>query len=335
MGPDRPTGPENGGHDDPLPGSARGVGPALHRDRGRPDVAAVRRVRHRQRPGLSDHSPGDARPLRGLQPVAGAPARPARHPGPVHHLEPARTAPHVHRADHRVGLRRRRGRSPDLFGDFPDRDEPLPKFLDDPTAAKFMAGLATDPNPRRRLVVELLARTGMRTRNCPASGRRQGSDRDHALAPDPGRQAHNDRYVPLLPALAEQIDHYQATRGPCGPTGSSNATTVKPSTGPGTTHDAATPTAKCSAPSTTRTPTPPTRHDQPQTPTVRWTGGSSPRSQILAGRAKRTSAPIGAKPPAARTARNEATLPGETWRNRCSLVGIRCRAAVANARPNP
>jgi len=47
-------------------------------------------------------------------------------------------------------------------GDFPERDEPLPKFLDDPTAAKFMAALAADPNKRRRLIVELLARTGMR-----------------------------------------------------------------------------------------------------------------------------------------------------------------------------
>ena len=42
-------------------------------------------------------------------------------------------------------------RSPIYAGDFPERDEPLPKFLDDPTAAKFMATLATDPNKRRRL----------------------------------------------------------------------------------------------------------------------------------------------------------------------------------------
>ncbi len=51
---------------------------------------------------------------------------------------------------------------PIFAGDFPQPDEPLPKFLDDPTAAKFMAALAVDPNPRRRLMVELLARTGMR-----------------------------------------------------------------------------------------------------------------------------------------------------------------------------
>jgi site-specific recombinase XerD len=46
--------------------------------------------------------------------------------------------------------------------DFPTLDEPLPKFLDDPTAAKFMAALSEDPNARRRLMVELLARTEMR-----------------------------------------------------------------------------------------------------------------------------------------------------------------------------
>ncbi len=48
------------------------------------------------------------------------------------------------------------------MSDLPALDEPLPRFLDDPTAAKFMAALSQDPNQRRRLMVELLARTGMR-----------------------------------------------------------------------------------------------------------------------------------------------------------------------------
>ncbi len=47
-------------------------------------------------------------------------------------------------------------------GDFPQADEPLPKFLDDPTMEKFTAALASDPNPRRRLMVEILAQTGIR-----------------------------------------------------------------------------------------------------------------------------------------------------------------------------
>ena len=59
--------------------------------------------------------------------------------------------------------RARRARArPDLPEGLPALDEPLPKFLDDPTAAKFMAALAADPDRRRRLMVELLARTGMR-----------------------------------------------------------------------------------------------------------------------------------------------------------------------------
>jgi integrase len=107
------------------------------------------------------------------------------------------------------------GRVPIFAGDFPNRDEPLPKFLDDPTAAKFMAGLATDPNPRRRLMVEILARTGIR------SGELSGLDDDvmvlmggvHWLRIPVGK-LHNDRYVPLLPVLVDLIDRHHATRPP-------------------------------------------------------------------------------------------------------------------------
>ncbi|MDQ6784935.1 MAG: tyrosine-type recombinase/integrase [Actinomycetota bacterium] len=104
-------------------------------------------------------------------------------------------------------------RIPIFAGDFPERDEPLPKFLDDPTAAKFMAALAADANPRRRLMVEILARTGIR------SGELSGLDDDamvligdtHWLRIPVGK-LHNDRYVPLLPSLVELIDSYRATR---------------------------------------------------------------------------------------------------------------------------
>ena len=106
-------------------------------------------------------------------------------------------------------------RVPIFAGDFPDRDEPLPKFLDDPTAAKFMAALTADPNPRRRLMVELLARTGMR------SGELSGlADDAMVLIGDthwlriPVGKLHNDRYVPLLPHLAELIANHRLTRTP-------------------------------------------------------------------------------------------------------------------------
>lgn len=38
-------------------------------------------------------------------------------------------------------------RNPVFHGDIPRRDEPLPRFLDDPTAAKFMRALADEPDP--------------------------------------------------------------------------------------------------------------------------------------------------------------------------------------------
>jgi integrase len=106
-------------------------------------------------------------------------------------------------------------RVPIFNDDLPILDEPLPKFLDDPTAAKFMAALTADPNPRRRLMVELLARTGMR------SGELSGLADDamvhigdtHWLRIPVGK-LHNDRYVPLHPLLVELISDYRARRGP-------------------------------------------------------------------------------------------------------------------------
>jgi integrase len=98
--------------------------------------------------------------------------------------------------------------------DFPALDEPLPKFLDDPTAAKFMATLAVDPNQRRRLMVELLARTGMRVGELSAleddAMVRIGAM--HWLRIPVGK-LHNDRYVPLHPILVDLIVDYRARRG--------------------------------------------------------------------------------------------------------------------------
>ena len=53
-------------------------------------------------------------------------------------------------------------RNPLILGDLPAKPEPLPKFLTDRDAARLMAAAKTDPDPRRRLVVEVLARTGLR-----------------------------------------------------------------------------------------------------------------------------------------------------------------------------
>jgi site-specific recombinase XerD len=100
------------------------------------------------------------------------------------------------------------------MSDLPALDEPLPRFLDDPTAAKFMATLAQDPNLRRRLMVELLARTGMRV------GELAGLEDDAMVQKGDGHRLriplgklHNDRYVPLLPMLVDLIGEYKAVRG--------------------------------------------------------------------------------------------------------------------------
>ena len=106
-------------------------------------------------------------------------------------------------------------RIPIFAGDFPNRNEPLPKFLDDATAAKFMAALALDTNQRRRLMIELLARTGMRSGELAAL-----DDNAMVLIGDthwlriPVGKLHNDRYVPLLPYIVELINDHRTRRGP-------------------------------------------------------------------------------------------------------------------------
>ena len=53
-------------------------------------------------------------------------------------------------------------RVPIFFGDVPKRDDSLPRFLDDARFSRFMRALAAEPQIRRRVAIELLARTGMR-----------------------------------------------------------------------------------------------------------------------------------------------------------------------------
>jgi len=52
-------------------------------------------------------------------------------------------------------------RNPVIGGDIPPRPDPLPRFLDDRDAARLMAAARACPDPRDRLVIELLARTGL------------------------------------------------------------------------------------------------------------------------------------------------------------------------------
>ena len=103
-------------------------------------------------------------------------------------------------------------RNPLLLGDMPPRPEPLPKFLDDAQAARFMRAVYDEPDPFRRLCVLLLARTGMRV------GELCGLDADpvvqigdcHWLRIPVGK-LRNDRYIPLHPHLVDDIARHQKT----------------------------------------------------------------------------------------------------------------------------
>jgi integrase len=96
-------------------------------------------------------------------------------------------------------------RTPMFAIDVPVADDPLPRFLDDAQAARLTAA-ATRAEPLDRLVVELLARTGMR------AGELCDLAADAAVRLDgawwlriPLGKLRNDRYVPLHPSLVELL----------------------------------------------------------------------------------------------------------------------------------
>jgi site-specific recombinase XerD len=102
-------------------------------------------------------------------------------------------------------------------GDLPIVDKPLPRFLDDAAAAKLLRTSRADPDPLARLIVELLARTGMR------------SSELRALTVDavvqigsaywlriPIGKLHNDRYLPLHPQLKALLDDWITHHRPTG-----------------------------------------------------------------------------------------------------------------------
>ena len=112
-------------------------------------------------------------------------------------------------------------RNPIIAGDIPNKPEPLPKFLDDRDAARLMAAARASTDPRDRLVVELLARTGMR------AGELSDLDADAvvqigaaALAARPARQAPQR---PLRPAAPRP--RRPARRAGPPPTSSTSAAT--------------------------------------------------------------------------------------------------------------
>src|SRR5690348_1182569 len=99
-------------------------------------------------------------------------------------------------------------RNPVIAWDIPKKPEPLPKFLDDRDAARLMAAARASTDPRDQLVVELLARTGMR------AGELAGLDADAVVRIGAGHwllgKLRNDRYVPLHPELVSLLAAWTA-----------------------------------------------------------------------------------------------------------------------------
>ena len=100
-------------------------------------------------------------------------------------------------------------------GDLPILDRPLPRFLDDPSSARLLRAARDDDDPFVRLVVELLARTGMRKGELvrlTVDGVVQiGSAYWLHI---PVGKLHTDRYIPLHPQLKLLLDDWLARRSP-------------------------------------------------------------------------------------------------------------------------
>jgi integrase len=97
-------------------------------------------------------------------------------------------------------------------GDLPTPDDPLPKFLSDPDAAKLMRA-AADADPVSRLVIAMLARTGLRVGEfCALTADAVTLIKGRHWLRVPVGKLHNDRYIPLHPQLVELLEAHRAGR---------------------------------------------------------------------------------------------------------------------------
>ena len=108
-------------------------------------------------------------------------------------------------------------RVPMFPGDLPRQDHPLPKALDDATAAKLLRAAQADRRMLVRVTVEMLLRTGLRVSEFT------GLPADAVVLIGAGPWLHvpvgklrEDRYLPLHPQLVTLIDGYRAAHVPAG-----------------------------------------------------------------------------------------------------------------------
>ena len=108
-------------------------------------------------------------------------------------------------------------RNPLFISDIPRPEELLPKALDDAAAARFLREAAAEPDLLRRIVVELLARTGMRVGELCALEADAVSVRGGGTwLKIPVGKLRNDRMVPLLAPLPELLAAWTATGDSAG-----------------------------------------------------------------------------------------------------------------------
>ena len=191
--------------DAPLPGADRLRAAAAQRGQRRHGTALLRRLPRRDRAGGHRPGPGHPPAHRGVQAVAGGPARPEQ--ARRDHRDdraPARHAADVLRPDRRMGL----GRSPATGADVPRRPAPpgppaaqSPRRRHRRQAAARRPGRPADARARHRGDAAAHRAAGQRVHR-PAR-RRRGPDRRRAVAARPGRQAPRGP----LPAAAPAARH--------------------------------------------------------------------------------------------------------------------------------
>ena len=106
-------------------------------------------------------------------------------------------------------------RVPMFPGDLPRQDHPLPKALDDPTAAKLLRAAQADRRMLVGVTVEMLLRTGLRVSEYTSLR----ADAVVLIGAGPWLHVpvgklHEDRYLPLHPQLVTLIEAYRARHVP-------------------------------------------------------------------------------------------------------------------------
>lgn len=108
-------------------------------------------------------------------------------------------------------------RTPIFSIDLPIVDDPLPRFLDDATAARLLRAASTDADPLSGLVIHLLARTGLRVSElCGLAADAVVTMNGAPWLRVPLGKLHNDRYVPLHPHLVDLLTNWTAGHDDAG-----------------------------------------------------------------------------------------------------------------------